>query len=101
MLSWASILYGATLSAAVAGAALTALVRPRQPAVTLTQSGRFRIGPAPASAAIATTDVTVYEDPSGDAAITAVFPAKLPWGSPTSFLVREVYRDAAGRTWTA
>jgi hypothetical protein len=33
MLSWASILYGAALSAVVAGAALTALARPRQPAV--------------------------------------------------------------------
>jgi hypothetical protein len=36
MLSWASILYGAALSAVVAGAALTALARPRQPAVILT-----------------------------------------------------------------
>jgi lipoprotein-anchoring transpeptidase ErfK/SrfK len=31
------------------------------------QLGRFRIGPAPAYAALATTDVTVYEDPSGNA----------------------------------
>ncbi len=36
MLSWASILYGAALSAVVAGAALAALARPRQPAVILT-----------------------------------------------------------------
>lgn len=36
MLSWASVLYGAALSAVVAGAALTALTRPRQPAVILT-----------------------------------------------------------------
>jgi hypothetical protein len=36
MLSWASIVYGAALSAVVAGAALTALARPRQPAVILT-----------------------------------------------------------------
>jgi hypothetical protein len=35
MLSWASILYGAALSAVVAGAVLTALTRPRQPAVIL------------------------------------------------------------------
>ena len=33
MLSWGSILYGAALSAVVAGAALTVLARPRQPAV--------------------------------------------------------------------
>jgi len=63
------------------------------------QPGPFRIGPAPAYAALATTDVTVYEDPSGKAAIIAVFRAKLPWGSPTSFLVQEAYRDAAGRVW--
>jgi hypothetical protein len=36
MLSWASILYGAALSAVVASVALTALTRPRQPAVILT-----------------------------------------------------------------
>jgi lipoprotein-anchoring transpeptidase ErfK/SrfK len=63
------------------------------------QPGPFRIGPAPAYAAVATKDVTVYADPRANAAITAVFPAKLPWGSPTSFLIREAYRDAAGRTW--
>ena len=35
MLSWASILYGAALSAVVAGAALTAVARARQPAIIL------------------------------------------------------------------
>src|SRR5829696_8438544 len=63
------------------------------------QPGPFRFGPAPAYAAIATTDTTVYEAPRGNAAITSVFPVKLPWGSPTSFLVRQAYRDAADRTW--
>jgi lipoprotein-anchoring transpeptidase ErfK/SrfK len=63
------------------------------------QPGSFRIGPAPAYAAVATKDVNVFADPRGNAAITALFPAKLPWGSPTSFLIREAYRDAAGRTW--
>jgi lipoprotein-anchoring transpeptidase ErfK/SrfK len=63
------------------------------------QPGPFRLGAAPASAAVATKDVTVYEDPRSNSAITAVFPAKLPWGSPMSFLVREAYRDAAGRRW--
>jgi lipoprotein-anchoring transpeptidase ErfK/SrfK len=61
--------------------------------------GPLRLGGAPAYAAVATKDVTVYADPRGNAAITAVFPAQLPWGSPTSFLVRDAYRDAAGRTW--
>jgi len=63
------------------------------------QPGPFRLGAAPAYAAVATKDVTVYADSRGNAAITAVFPAKLPWGSPMSFLVREAYRDAAGGTW--
>jgi hypothetical protein len=36
MLSWASILYGAALSAVVAGTTLAVLARPRQPAVILT-----------------------------------------------------------------
>jgi lipoprotein-anchoring transpeptidase ErfK/SrfK len=63
------------------------------------QPGPFRLGAAPAYAAIATKDVSVYADPRGNAAVTAVFPATLPWGSPTSFLVRDAYRDAAGRTW--
>jgi hypothetical protein len=35
MLSWASILYGAALSAVVAGVALAALARPRQLTVIL------------------------------------------------------------------
>jgi lipoprotein-anchoring transpeptidase ErfK/SrfK len=63
------------------------------------QPGPYRIGPALAYAAIATTDTTVYQAPRGNSAITAVFPVKLPWGSPTSFLIRQAYRDAAGRTW--
>ena len=45
MLSWASILYGAALSAVVAGAALTALTRPRQPAVILTGAFATAAGP--------------------------------------------------------
>jgi hypothetical protein len=45
ILSWASILYGAALSAVVAGAALTALTRPRQPAVILTAALATAVGP--------------------------------------------------------
>jgi hypothetical protein len=63
------------------------------------QPGPFRIGPAPAYAGIATMDTTVYEAPRGNSAITAVFPVRLPWGSPASFRVRQAYRDAADRTW--
>jgi hypothetical protein len=36
MLSWASMLYGAVLSAVVAGVALAVLARPRRPTVILT-----------------------------------------------------------------
>jgi hypothetical protein len=45
MLSWASILYGAALFAVVAGAALTALARLRQPAVILTGVLATAVGP--------------------------------------------------------
>jgi lipoprotein-anchoring transpeptidase ErfK/SrfK len=93
-------LTGCSGSGASEDAASSSTASPVAPAAPADpQPGPFRIGPAPAYAAIATTDVTVYEDPRGNAAITAVFPVKLPWGSPTSFLVREAYRDAAGRTW--
>jgi hypothetical protein len=69
------------------------------PVAPASASGRIRLGNAPACAAIAITGVTVYSRPQGDSSITAVFPAKLPWGSPMSFLVQEAYRDAAGGTW--
>ena len=45
MLSWASILYGAALSAVVAGVALTALARPRRLTVILTAVLATAIGP--------------------------------------------------------
>ena len=49
--------------------------------------------------AVASEDVTAYSRPRGSGSILAVFPAELPWGSPTSFLIQEAYRDAANRTW--
>jgi lipoprotein-anchoring transpeptidase ErfK/SrfK len=75
----------------------TGTVAPAPPADP--EPGPFRLGTAPAYAAIATKEVTVYADPRGSASVTAVFPAKLPWGDPISFLVRKAYRDTAGRTW--
>jgi len=45
MLSWAFILYGAALSAVVAGAALAALIRPRRPVVILTGMLATAAGP--------------------------------------------------------
>jgi lipoprotein-anchoring transpeptidase ErfK/SrfK len=105
--SWRMPLAGALIAAvALTGCSRSGGPDPPAPstatgpvAVADRPSGPFRLGAAPAYAAIATKDVTVYADPRGNAAITAVFPAKLPWGSPRSFLVREAYRDAAGGTW--
>jgi hypothetical protein len=45
MLSWASILYCAALSAVVAGVALAALARPRRPTVILTAVLATAVGP--------------------------------------------------------
>jgi lipoprotein-anchoring transpeptidase ErfK/SrfK len=60
--------------------------------------GVVRLGDAPAYVALAVKDVTVLSRPrSGD--VVAVFPANLPWGSPTPFLIREARRTAAGDTW--
>jgi lipoprotein-anchoring transpeptidase ErfK/SrfK len=62
------------------------------------QSGPIRLGAAPAYVAVATKDVNVRSRPRGGR-LVAVFPAKLPWGSPTSFLVEDAYRTEAGDTW--
>lgn len=67
-------------------------------ASTASATGRVRLGDAPAYVAVAATDVTVLAAPGGDN-VVAVFPAKLPWGSPTPFLVRKAQRDDAGATW--
>jgi L,D-transpeptidase catalytic domain len=60
--------------------------------------GRVDLGSAPAYVALAASDVTVLSRPrSGQ--VVAVFPAKLPWGSPTPFLISEARRTEAGDTW--
>ena len=62
------------------------------------KAGKVRLGDAPAYVALAVKDVTVLSRPSsGD--VVAVFPANLPWGSPTPFLITEARRTAAGDTW--
>jgi L,D-transpeptidase catalytic domain len=61
--------------------------------------GRVDLGDAPAYVALAATDVTVRAQPGDGGGVLAVFPAKLPWGSPMSFLVRQAQRDATGVTW--
>jgi lipoprotein-anchoring transpeptidase ErfK/SrfK len=65
---------------------------------TAPKAGKVRLGDAPAYVALAVKDVTVLSRPSsGD--VVAVFPANLPWGSPTPFLITEARRTAAGDTW--
>jgi lipoprotein-anchoring transpeptidase ErfK/SrfK len=61
--------------------------------------GRVDLGDAPAYVALAATDVTVRAQPGDGGGVLAVFPAKLPWGSPMSFLVRHAQRDDTGVTW--
>jgi L,D-transpeptidase-like protein len=60
--------------------------------------GRVDLGKAPAYVALAATDVTVRDRPSGGQ-VVAVFPATLPWGGSTPFLVRQAHRDDAGEIW--
>jgi lipoprotein-anchoring transpeptidase ErfK/SrfK len=75
---------------------------PEAPATTTTaappRAGEVRLGDAPAYVALAVKDVTVRSRPSGGE-IVAVFPQRLPWGSPTPFLISEARRTRAGDTW--
>ena len=60
MLSWASILYGAALSAVVAGVALAALARPRRLTVILTAVLATAIGPLGWNAILRATHVSQF-----------------------------------------
>jgi lipoprotein-anchoring transpeptidase ErfK/SrfK len=62
------------------------------------KEGEIRLGDAPAYVALAVKDVTVKSQPEGGD-VLAVFPADLPWGSPTPFLISEARRTATGKTW--
>ena len=62
------------------------------------RAGAIRLGGAPAYVALAVKDVTVTSRPGGGD-VVAVFPAELPWGSPTPFLITEARRTEAGDTW--
>jgi lipoprotein-anchoring transpeptidase ErfK/SrfK len=46
----------------------------------------------------ATRDVSVWSSPSGGR-LTAVFPARQPWGEVTAFLLRQRRQDRDRRTW--
>jgi lipoprotein-anchoring transpeptidase ErfK/SrfK len=90
----------------VAGCSPSAPVASGPPPATASQAappttpppGPVRLGTAPAYVALATRDVTVRNRPRGGR-IVALFPARLPWGSPTPFLVRAAHRDTSGHTW--
>ncbi|MFL6224961.1 MAG: hypothetical protein ACJ75K_19625 [Actinomycetes bacterium] len=60
MLSWASIIYGAALSAAVAGVALAALARPRQPTVIFTGVLATAAGPLAWNAILRATHASQF-----------------------------------------
>jgi lipoprotein-anchoring transpeptidase ErfK/SrfK len=60
--------------------------------------GPVHLGDAPAYVALATKDVTVRSRPRAGR-LVGLFPAKLPWGSPTSFLIEEAHRTQSGETW--
>lgn len=60
MLSWASILYGAALSAVVAGATLAVVARPRQLAVILTAVLATGIGPLAWNAILRATHASQF-----------------------------------------
>jgi lipoprotein-anchoring transpeptidase ErfK/SrfK len=63
------------------------------------KAGKVQLGDAPAYVALAVKDVTVLSRPRSSGDVVAVFPANLPWGSPTPFLITEARRTAAGDTW--
>jgi hypothetical protein len=62
------------------------------------QAGQVDLGDAPAYVALAVKDVTVRSRPRGGN-VVAVFPADLPWGSPTPFLIKAARRTGSGDTW--
>jgi lipoprotein-anchoring transpeptidase ErfK/SrfK len=74
---------------------------PQAPAVTAPPTpadGPASLGDAAAYAAVARGDVTARARPAAGARSVAELPAKLPWGTPTSFLVLQA-RRVDGRLW--
>jgi lipoprotein-anchoring transpeptidase ErfK/SrfK len=74
---------------------------PQAPAGTappVPADGPVSLGGAAAYAAVARGEVTVRSKPAAGARGVAEFPAKLPWGTPTPFLVREA-RRVDGKLW--
>ena len=67
-------------------------------APTTPPPGPVHLGDGSTYVAVATTGVTARSKPRGGE-IVGLFPETTPWGSPTPFLVKQAYRDAAGDTW--
>jgi len=90
----------------MAGCGRSAAPGPATPSSTLVaagsarpQPGRVRLGDGAAYVAVATSDLTAHATPVDRSRIVGQFPQASPWGSPTPFLVRQAYRDAAGELW--
>jgi hypothetical protein len=99
LLAMALVLAGCGGSGAAPPPAPEPTPDPAAPAVTAAPTpGEVDLGDAPAYVALATKDVTVRSRPGGGR-VVAVFPATLPWGSPTPFLVSKAQEVGAGSTW--
>jgi lipoprotein-anchoring transpeptidase ErfK/SrfK len=75
---------------------------PAAPAPTASRpapaAGPVRLGDAPAYVALAAKDLNVRSRPF-NGRVVALFPANLPWGGPTPFLVEGARRTEAGDVW--
>jgi L,D-transpeptidase catalytic domain len=82
-----------------AGPAAPGPSEPAPAAPTTTRGpGPVHLGNAAAYVALAVKDVTVRDRPRGGR-VVALFPATLPWGGPTPFLISAARRTADGATW--
>jgi hypothetical protein len=104
---WAALLAALlTMVLVVFGCERSAGPAPREPSSTLTsaasarpQPGRIRLGDGAAYVALATSDLTAHATPAARSRIVGQFPQASAWGSPTPFLVTQVYRDRTGARW--
>jgi lipoprotein-anchoring transpeptidase ErfK/SrfK len=95
-----------TMVLVVAGCGRPASPGPAAPSSTLAAAAPVRARPGPvrlddgaAHVAVATRDLTAHAKPADGSRIVGQFPQANAWGSPTPFLVRQAYRDAAGELW--
>jgi lipoprotein-anchoring transpeptidase ErfK/SrfK len=104
---WAALLAGLLAALpALAGCEPSVASGPAAPSTTVApaaparpQPGRVPLGQASNYVAVATTDLAAHAKPRNGSRVVGLFLQTTPWGSPTPFLVKEAYRDAAGATW--